>query len=119
MRRSIEDIEDAVNPVPIEDRTIGADAGDGEIIGDVEVTGGGCVLSLSSDRQEVRTGRKHDRIRSSMGVCFLDCGPQRAGASCGGTSTVSGDRIDGVRGIVDRERRRGRRKRGDEPRQGE
>ena len=119
MRRSIEDIEYAVDPVSFEDRTTGAGAGDGEIIRDVEVTGGGRVFGLASDRQEVRTGRNHDHIRPSMGVRFLDRGTQRAGAPCGGTGAVSRDRIDGVRGIVDGERRPDRSTRGDEPRERE
>src|SRR5262249_53045973 len=78
-----EDVEHPVQPAAVDGGGGRPVAGDGQVVGDVEVAGGGGVLTRPGDGQRVGAGRHDDRVGPRVGVGGLDHLPQRAGDAVG------------------------------------
>ena len=65
------DVKDPVQLRAVDDGGLRARSGQDQVIGDVQVARGRCVLTRSGDGQHVGPCRKGDRILPGVGVCFL------------------------------------------------
>src|SRR5262249_22628642 len=78
-----DDLEDVFQGTAVDEGRLRAVAGDGQVVGDVEVAGGGGVLTRPGDGQRVGVGRHDDGVGPRVGVGGLDHLPQRAGYAVG------------------------------------
>ena len=97
------DVKDPVQLRAVDDGGLRARSGQDQVIGDVQVARGRCVLTRSGDGQHVGPCRKGDRILPGVGVCFLDRRAQCTDTGGRRADAIAGPGVHRVGGAVDDE----------------